>query len=161
MRTIADSLRNATVAFTLDEIAPIIDELNVPNLLAVGSSYAVTVHVTDAITRGDTVSVYVDGRELEEGEFSQRGNADGTGIYEFQVATNYIPFATHEVKVVASDTVEGRDPVTIQSERFMVTILVPEIAVIALIVGGITGGVVLYRKRKAVAEPEKPGSYVS
>jgi hypothetical protein len=103
----------------------------------------------------------VDGRELEEGEFSQRGNADGTGIYEFQVATNYIPFATHEVKVVASDTVEGRDPVTIQSERFMVTILVPEIAVIALIVGGITGGVVLYRKRKAVAEPEKPGSYVS
>lgn len=159
MANIAESLRNATASFTLDEIAPVIDELNVPNFLAVGQSYTATVHVTDAITRGDTVKVYVDGRELEEGEFDQHGASDGTGTYEFKIATNYVPFATHEVRVVASDTVQGREPVELTSQRFMVSILVPEIAVIAAVLGGITAGVVFFRRRKAVAEPDKPGSY--
>ena len=156
---IASSLKNATATFTLDQIAPFIDEFSVPNIIALGTSYTARVHVTDAITKGDTVKVFVDGVD-KTAEVDTSGVAmDGTGTYAIEVPANFIPFAMHEVRVEASDGFASHEVAKIASDRFLVTILVPEIAVIAAVVGAVVGGVVFYRKRKEVAEPETPGSY--
>ena len=159
MAKIAGSMRNGTATFTLDQLAPVIDELNVPNVISIGQSYRGSVHVTDAITSGDTVTIYLDGRALSPDEYTAPNTSDGTGTYEFDIPTNYIPFSTHEVRVEATDSVSGREPAVLASERFMVTILVPEIAVIALGVGAIIGAAVFIRKRRGGANGETTGTY--
>ena len=159
VETIASSLKNATATFTLDQIAPAVDEFSVPNMIALGTSYTVRAHVSDAITKGDTVKVYVDGVD-KTAEIDTSGvNTDGTGTYQIAIPASFVPFTTHEVKFEASDGFEQHEAAVMQSGRFMVTTLVPEIAVVAAVVGVIVGGVVFYRKRKEVAEPETPGSY--
>lgn len=159
MAKIAGSMRNGTATFTLDQLAPVIDELNVPNVISIGQSYRGSVHVTDAITSGDTVTIYLDGRALSPDEYTAPNTSDGTGTYEFDIPTNYIPFSTHEVRVEATDSVSGREPAVLASERFMVTILVPEIAVIALGVGAIIGAAVFIRKRRGGTNGETTGTY--
>lgn len=159
MSDIKESLKSATTRFTLDEVEPVIDVFNVPNPFAFGTSYTVTVHVTDAITRGDTVEVMLDGRVLDESEFVQHGTADGTGTYEFVIPASLVPFDTHEVKVSVRDTVRNRKPTEVVSGRFMVSMLLSEVGIIALVAGVVAGGVILYRKRREIAEPEAPGPY--
>lgn len=152
---IAGAMKNATATFTLDQIGPAIDELGVPGFIHVGTTYAARVHVTDAITRGDEVQIRVDGVKIEPNMADVA--PDGTGTYEFEVATNYIPFAMHDVEVVVSDGLH--ENAVASSQKFMVTILVPEILSIAAVAGIVVGGVLFYRRRKATAEPDMPGTY--
>lgn len=162
--SIDSARRNAQVSFTLDEIAPTIEDVKLPGLLHVGSSYEASFYVNDVITDGDEVTIEVDGRRLGEGDFRRVSEAnDGTGEYRFAINTNFLPFSPHSVKISVSDShsgYEGHKPVTYESKvPFFVSILVPEIALVALVVSGVTAGVVYFRRRKDAAEPEMPGSY--
>lgn len=58
------SPRMATEEFVLDQVGPVIDELDLPAPVAIGDAYEATVHVTDDITRGDTIEVLVDGEPV-------------------------------------------------------------------------------------------------
>ena len=81
-------LDRATEDFILDQLGPVIDQLDVPTSLAVGTAYEASFHLTDDITLGDDVEVRVDGAPVtvreggtsdEGAQRSAMGLAKGTG----------------------------------------------------------------------------------
>ena len=146
--------KSATVTFTLDELPPAIDYLDLGKGLSVGDSYEATFHVTDDISCGDEVEVLVDGVPAEvyvaaTGQPAEAGIA--TGTYAFRVPAR--PFAAQSVSVRITDY-DGR--VATVSGSLSVTTLVAETSVALLLVAlGAAVGIAWLRRRQA-AEPELP-----
>lgn len=144
---------SAAVSFTLDQVAPAIEDVRIPNPLAVGSTYKASFFVSDDWTQGDSVVVRVDGKEVED-LVNDENRADGTGSYSFDITSSAMPFTFHTVEIEVEDGVH--DKVSYATKRFIVTTLIPELAVLGLGTAGVVGGTVFYRRRKNTAEPDVP-----
>ncbi|MBR3314361.1 MAG: hypothetical protein IKG18_09515 [Atopobiaceae bacterium] len=147
--------KSATVTFTLDELPPQIDDLDLVSGFAVGKEYRATFHVTDDISCGDKVEVFVDGEPVEV--FSAGSgqpvdaNAITTGTYAFVVPAR--PFASRSVSVRVTDY-DGR--VATSGGSMLVTTLVAEVVAVALLVGLGVGAFVVAHRRREAAEPTYP-----
>ena len=140
------SAKVGTAEFTLDEVAPVIDETTLPDFIAPGREYQASFHVTDAITQGNAVEVYVDGERVavsREGQEVAEGEYVGEGSFEFTIPAR--SFATRKVAIKVTDYA-GRSAEAGDS-GFFVTTLIPEIGVVAGVAAAIAGGVA-YSKRK-------------
>ena len=124
------SAKVGTAEFTLDEVAPVIDEVTLPGLMATGSEYQASFHVTDAITQGNLVEVYVDGERVAVTHDGQELGEDGyagEGTFEFAVpARSFVPR-----KVVVKVTDYANRSVDAEAGGFYVTTMIPECAVVA------------------------------
>lgn len=142
----------ATAEFVLDELGPVIDEIDLPEHISRGESYEASFHVTDDITSGNIVEVEVDGRKLDAGQIKGPGN--GAGTFTFTIPAK--AFNWHRsVKITVTDYA-GR----VVSERNHTwawqSTFIPE-AMTALGAAAVAvAGVVFARKRKEAAEPELP-----
>ena len=128
------------------EQVPVIDETTLPDFIAPGREYQASFHVTDAITQGNAVEVYVDGERVavsREGQEVAEGEYVGEGSFEFTIPAR--SFATRKVAIKVTDYA-GRSAEAGDS-GFFVTTLIPEIGVVAGVAAAIAGGVA-YSKRK-------------
>ena len=147
--------KNATVTFTLDELPPVIDDLNLGTGPALGASYLATFRVTDDISCGDTVEVLVDGKRVDvmDAGSGQPVDADSivTGTYAFVVPAR--AFAPRSVSVKVVDYA-GR--AATRDGTVLVTTLVAEAGLAAtfIAVGALCCALVL--RRRALAEPTYP-----
>ncbi len=147
--------KSATVTFTLDELAPAIEHLDVGPGMAVGREYLASFRVTDDISCGDSLEVLVDGEAVDvRAAGSERiinAHDVGSGTYEFVIPAR--SFAPHVISVRVTDYA-GRS--VSQHASALVTTLVPEMAlVLGLPAAGAFVVAVVVRHRRA-AEPEYP-----
>ena len=142
----------ATAEFILDELGPTIDELNLPEHLSRGEAYEASFHVTDDITSGNIVEVYVDGKQLPASEVS--GPANGAGTFTFAVPAS--PFNwNRSIKIVVRDYA-GRETSERNGTWIWQSTFIPEaLLVLGVAAVGVTG-VVVSRKRRDAMEPELP-----
>ena len=147
--------KSATVTFTLDELPPEIDDLDLVSGFVVGKEYRATFHVTDDISCGDKVEVLVDGEPVEvfAAGSGQPIDANGiaTGTYAFVVPAR--PFTSRSVSVRVTDY-DGR--VATSDGAVLVTTLVAEAAASALLVGICAAVFVAVLRRRDAAEPAYP-----
>lgn len=153
----------ATEDFILDQLGPVIDQLDVPTSLAVGADYEASFHLTDDITLGDDVEVRVDGVPVtvreggtsdEGAQRSAMGLAKGTGTYCFTIPAK--SFAQRRVEIRVRDYA-GRE-VSVERGGFWTTTLVWESLLLALVPAGIAGLLWMRRRMRDAAEPDVPSS---
>ncbi len=153
--------KSATVSFTLDEFGPKVEDVNLPEPLKVGNAYWASFRVVDRITRGDRISVTVDGQEVavyREGSPDQLDPQEvvGEGVYTFEIVPK--PAFAHrraQIRVWDYTDLQSRAQ-TVDREGFAVTTLVVE-AVLAMVAAGAIGGVsALLVRRRSIAEPSVP-----
>ena len=142
----------STTEFVLDETAPAIDDLNLPEHLSAGESYEASFHVTDDITSGNQVQVFVDGVELAASEV--RGPAGGVGTYTFDIPSRAFDWS-RDVHIVVTDyagrSVEAGNGTWIWQSSF-----IPEgLSVAGVVAVAVAAGVAINRRRRA-QEPEMP-----
>ena len=156
-------LDRATEDFILDQLGPVIDQLDVPTSLAVGTAYEASFHLTDDITLGDDVEVRVDGAPVtvreggtsdEGAQRSAMGLAKGTGTYCFTIPAK--SFAQRRVEIRVRDYA-GRE-VSVERGGFWTTTLVRESLLLALVPAGIAGLLWMRRRMRDAAEPDVPSS---
>ena len=120
--------------FTLDEVPPVIDEVNLPVPVASGGAYHASFHVSDAITKGIRVEVLVDGEPVavtHEGDRVGTGDYVGEGSFGFTVPAR--SFAARTVVIRVSDYAGRSDEV--RRGGFVVTTCIPEaISALGLVV---------------------------
>lgn len=147
--------KSATVAFTLDELGPIIDDLDVRQGITVGAERSVTFHVTDDISCGDEVEVLVDGEPVEVRSVGSGAPVNeagiSTGTYSFVLPSR--AFAPHSICVRVADY-NGR--VARRSGTLYVSTFVVESTLVALFVGMGVAGHAMWRRRKDAEEPAYP-----
>lgn len=123
-----------TAEFTLDEVPPVIDEVNLPMPVASGGAYHASFHVSDAITKGIRVEVLVDGEPVavtHEGDRVGTGDYVGEGSFGFTVPAR--SFAARTVVIRVSDYAWRSDEV--RRGGFVVTTCIPEaISALGLVV---------------------------
>ncbi|MBR1829702.1 MAG: hypothetical protein IJ781_09380, partial [Atopobiaceae bacterium] len=115
----------ATASFTLDELGPAIDSVDVPARVEPGTSYEASFHVTDAITRGNDVEVWVDGQRVpvqHEGRSLSSGELVGEGSFSFRIPAR--SFAARKVVIRVSDYARRMDQREVAG--LFVTTLIPE-----------------------------------
>ena len=142
----------ATTEFILDELAPVIDDLNLPTHFKAGESYEASFHVTDDITSGNKVQVFVDGEELASSEVN--GSDGGVGTYTFTIPARAFDWG-RSVRILVTDYA-GREVEATNDEWLWLSTFIPEGAAIAGVVAVGIAGIVVSRKRKAAQEPELP-----
>ena len=142
----------ATAQFVLDELGPTIDDFDVPQKLSRGATYEASFHVSDDITSGNTVEVYVDGKKLGAGQV--QGPANGTGTFTFTITGKPFNWA-RSVRVEVRDYA-GRGASISNGVWFWQSTFLEEggLLVMALAVVGIVAYAVVRHLR--AAEPELP-----
>lgn len=142
----------ATTQFVLDEVAPVIDDLNLPEHISAGESYEASFHVTDDITSGDVVRVYLDGKELDAAAVS--GPKSGVGTFTFSIPAKAFNWG-RSVRIVVTDYAGRTDEAT-NGTWIWQSSFIPEAAAGVGVIAAAVAGVVVMRRRKAAAEPELP-----
>ncbi len=147
--------KSATVTFTLDELAPTIEHLDVGSGVTLGREYLASFRVTDDISCGDSLEVLVDGEAVDVyaagSERVINAHDVGSGTYEFVIPAR--SFAPHVISVRVTDYA-GRS--VSQHTSALVTTFVPEIAlVLGLPAAGAFVVAVVVRHKRA-AEPKYP-----
>ena len=142
----------STTEFVLDELAPAIDDLNLPEHLSAGEAYEASFHVTDDITSGNQVQVFVDGEELAASDV--HGPSSGVGTYTFSVPARSFDWSRN-VRIVVTDyagrSVEATNGTWIWQSSF-----IPEgLSVAGVVAVAVAAGVAINRRRRA-QEPEMP-----
>ncbi len=153
--------KSATVAFTLDERGPAIEDVDVPRTPVVGRGYTASFRIVDAITEGDRVRVTVDGEPVpvfREGSNEPVGEGESVrqGTYTFPLGARSL-FDAREVRIHVDDytgmasreqdvVVSGVRVSTMATEG---AIAVAVGAACALLIG-------LMRHRRRISEPSKP-----
>ena len=86
----------ATVAFTLDEDGPAIEDVVVPQGLCLAHEYQGSFRVADEITQGERIEVLVDGRSVpvwpqgSHEPLDEGGHAAGSGVFLFVIPSRSI-----------------------------------------------------------------------
>ena len=153
--------KSATVAFTLDEFGPTVEDVDLPDPLQVGDTYRASFRVVDRITRGDRICVTVDGEEVpvcREGSSDSLGPQEfvGEGVYTFQIPPKPLfEYRRAQIRVWDYTDLQSRTQ-TVEREGFGVTTLVVEL-LSALVAAGVIGGAcALVWWRRSIAEPPVP-----
>ena len=142
----------ATTQFVLDEVAPVIDDLDLPEHLSAGQSYEASFHVTDDITSGDVVRVYLDGKELDAAAVN--GPKSGVGTFTFSIPAKAFNWG-RSVRIVVTDYAGRTDEATNGTWIWQSSFIPEGMAGVGAIAAAVAGVVVMHR-RKAAAEPELP-----
>ena len=147
--------KSATVMFTLDELPPRIDELDVAAPVVAAMHHTGTFHVTDDINCGDHVEVLVDGEPVQVYAAGLKeplkGDVASTGMYAFTLSSR--PFFPHVVTVRVVDY-DGRSDQ--RSATVYVSTFVPEATLALLLVGVGVFAALMLRRRADEREPEYP-----
>ncbi len=142
----------ATAEFILDELGPAIDDVNLPEHLSAGGTYEASFHVTDDITSGNTVEVYVDGKKL--GASRVQGPSSGTGTFTFNVEGKPFNWA-RSVRIVVRDYA-GRESSASNGTWFWQSTFLFEAGVLVMALAACAVvAFAVYRSVRA-AEPELP-----
>ena len=139
----------STTEFVLDEMAPVIDDLDLPEHLSAGEIYEASFHVSDDITSGNTVQVFVDGEELAATEV--HGPSGGVGTYTFDIPGRAFNWS-RDVRIVVTDYA-GRTVEAGNGAWFWQSSFIPEGLAGAGVLAVATAGVVALRRRRAAQEP--------
>lgn len=127
--------RNASVAFTLDERGPKLEEVLVPSGFVWGSSYEATFFVSDEYTDGDIVRAWVDGQPValrwaDTGEDLPENGAIGReGMIAFDVEAKPL-FVPRSVLIQVDDyTGMEKRRASTRKEGFCLTTLAGEVGI--------------------------------
>lgn len=126
----------ATASFTLDELGPSLEDVDLPSHIAPHASFEASFRVLDAITRGNDVEVYVDGERvpvLHEGRELAEGELVGEGLFSFRIPAR--SFAARKVTIKVSDYAHRM--VQREASGLFVTTLVPELLVVMGALGAV------------------------
>lgn len=147
--------KDAPIIFTLDEIAPVIEQVDLPQNFAQGEEYKASFTVTDDFTDGDTIEVFVNDEKVDvyyQGSDEVVSGQVGEGTYEFTIPASSFKF--NNVKISVKDYA-GREAEPVDVTVYVSTLIAEGIAVVAVL-AVVAGVVVIVRKkagRKAVEEP--------
>lgn len=142
----------STTEFVLDELAPVIDDLDLPEHFSAGAVYEASFHVTDDITSGNQVQVFIDGEELAASELN--GPSGGAGTYTFSIEGRAFDWS-RDVRIVVTDYA-GRVAEAGNGTWFWQSSFIPEGLAATGVAAVAVAGAVAARKRKAAQEPELP-----
>ena len=108
--------------------------------------------MTDDITSGDVVRVYLDGKELDAAAVS--GPKSGVGTFTFNIPAKAFNWG-RSVRIVVTDYAGRTDEAT-NGTWIWQSSFIPEAMAGVGVVAAAVAGVVALRRRKAAAEPELP-----
>ena len=130
--------KRGTVDFTLDQVAPAVVDVNVPEGVVVGNACQASFTIRDSITNGNEVQVRVDGKLV-----NAAGPADGRGTYTFDLPARSL--VRRNVEIVVTDYAGRRDSVI--RKGFYVTNLIPE-GLTALTLAGVVAWAIWWHSAK-------------
>ena len=148
--TESPAAKDATVHFSLDEVGPAIEDVDVPGSLCVGSTYRASFHLTDEITTGDVVRVLVDGkpaRVFREGDTSpiKEGESVRQGTFYFDIDAMPAVFS-RDVEISVEDyTGLTSRAQTVHIRNFRLTTLLWELGALVAVLAVTLGTAILWR----------------